>query len=120
MPSHSRAKRIASGWVLISLVNWSYSLVTHGVKATPEINPLPLASAYALRGETERAAAELAEARRLHDGDLFSSIAQVKVTHLTLRGRSWRLRRPRCVTVSEASVYRLLKRSFLLLNSVTR
>jgi TolB-like protein len=30
-----------------------------------------LASAYALRGETERAAAELAEARRLDGGDLF-------------------------------------------------
>jgi hypothetical protein len=30
-----------------------------------------LASAYALRGESERAAAELAEARRLAGGDLF-------------------------------------------------
>jgi adenylate cyclase len=43
--------------------------------------PLPrsrLASAYALRGETERAAAELAEARRLDGGDLFSSIAHLK------------------------------------------
>jgi adenylate cyclase len=37
-----------------------------------------LASAYALRGETERAAAELAEARRLDGGDLFSSIAHLK------------------------------------------
>jgi tetratricopeptide (TPR) repeat protein len=37
-----------------------------------------LASAYALRGETERAAAELAEARRLDGGDLFSSIARLK------------------------------------------
>jgi adenylate cyclase len=37
-----------------------------------------LASAYALRGETERAAAELAEARSLNGGDLFSSIARVK------------------------------------------
>jgi adenylate cyclase len=37
-----------------------------------------LAAAYALRGETERAAAELAEARRLSGGDLFSSIAHVK------------------------------------------
>ena len=37
-----------------------------------------LASAYALRGEMERAAAELAEARRLHSGDLFSSIAHLK------------------------------------------
>jgi hypothetical protein len=37
-----------------------------------------LAAAYALRGETERAAAELAEARRLSGGDLFSSIASLK------------------------------------------
>jgi adenylate cyclase len=37
-----------------------------------------LASAYALRGETERAASELAEARRLSGGDLFSSIAKLK------------------------------------------
>jgi hypothetical protein len=33
---------------------------------------------YALRGEIERAAAELAEARSLNGGDLFSSIAHVK------------------------------------------
>ena len=37
-----------------------------------------LASAYGLRGENERAAAELAEARRLNGGDLFSSIAYLK------------------------------------------
>ena len=37
-----------------------------------------LAAAYALRGETERATAELAEARRLSGGDLFSSIAHLK------------------------------------------
>jgi adenylate cyclase len=37
-----------------------------------------LASAYALRGETERAAAELAEARRLSGDDRFSSIARLK------------------------------------------
>jgi len=37
-----------------------------------------LASAYALRCESERAAAELAEARRLAGGDLFSSIADLK------------------------------------------
>jgi TolB-like protein/DNA-binding winged helix-turn-helix (wHTH) protein/Tfp pilus assembly protein PilF len=36
-----------------------------------------LAAAYALRGESERAAAELAEVRKLN-GDLYSSIAQVK------------------------------------------
>jgi adenylate cyclase len=37
-----------------------------------------LAAAYALRGETERAAAQLAEARRLSGGDLFSSIAHLR------------------------------------------
>jgi tetratricopeptide (TPR) repeat protein len=36
-----------------------------------------LASAYALKGETERAAAELAEARRLSSDDRYSSIARL-------------------------------------------
>jgi predicted Zn-dependent protease len=44
-----------------------------------------LASAYALKGETEPAAAELAEARKLDGGDLFSSIAHLKAH----RWRSW-------------------------------
>ena len=35
-----------------------------------------LASAYALNGEAERAAAELAEARRMSAGDRFSSRAR--------------------------------------------
>jgi adenylate cyclase len=39
-----------------------------------------LASACGLKGETERAAAELAEARRLVGGDLFSSIASLKAS----------------------------------------
>jgi adenylate cyclase len=38
-----------------------------------------LASAYALRGETKRAAAELAEARTVAGQDAFSSIAHLKV-----------------------------------------
>jgi predicted Zn-dependent protease len=37
-----------------------------------------LASAYALKGETERAVAGLAEARRLRGEGSFSSIAQMK------------------------------------------
>jgi hypothetical protein len=37
-----------------------------------------LASAYALRGETERAAAELAEARRLSADGRFTSIARLR------------------------------------------
>jgi len=39
-----------------------------------------LAAAYALRGETERAASELAEARRLSGGERFSSIAHLKAS----------------------------------------
>jgi hypothetical protein len=37
-----------------------------------------LASAYALKGDIERAAAELAEARRLVGDDRYSSIARVR------------------------------------------
>jgi predicted Zn-dependent protease len=37
-----------------------------------------LAAAYGLRGETERAAAELAEARKLRGDDAYSSIARLK------------------------------------------
>jgi adenylate cyclase len=48
--------------------------------ASPEIYwpHASLASAYALKGDKERAAAELAEARKLPGGDLFSSIANLK------------------------------------------
>jgi hypothetical protein len=48
--------------------------------ATPVL-PFPrsrLAAAYALRGETEHAAFELTETRRLDGGDLFSSIPRLK------------------------------------------
>jgi tetratricopeptide (TPR) repeat protein len=39
-----------------------------------------LASAYGLKGESDRAAAELAEARRLFGDDRFSSIARLRTT----------------------------------------
>jgi adenylate cyclase len=42
-----------------------------------------LASAYALKGDTERAAAELAEAHRLTSDDRFSSIARLKAVQPT-------------------------------------
>ena len=47
------------------------------VPAQPFVNAL-LAAAYGLKGETERAAAELAEARRLRGDDAYSSIARLK------------------------------------------
>jgi adenylate cyclase len=48
--------------------------------AVPEHRPLHpwLASAYALRGEPERAAVELAEARRLFGDNRYSSIARLR------------------------------------------
>jgi adenylate cyclase len=48
--------------------------------ANPALAPAhaQLASAYALKGESERAAAELAEARRLTRDDRFSSIARLQ------------------------------------------
>jgi len=39
-----------------------------------------LAAAYALKADTERAAAELAEGRRLNSDDLYSSIARLKAS----------------------------------------
>ena len=40
----------------------------------------PLAAAFALKGETERAAVELAEARRVGRSDRYSSIASLRAT----------------------------------------
>jgi adenylate cyclase len=45
-----------------------------------------LAAAYALRGETERAAAALAEAQRLDNGKIFSSIVRLKAFPGAWRG----------------------------------
>ena len=45
--------------------------------AHPDIRAY-LASAYALAGETDRAAAELAEARRLSADDRYSSLARLR------------------------------------------
>ena len=82
-----RDPRIASFYNLIGTVHLLQSHINEAIvwfeKARRDMPAAPfprsrLASAYALRGETERAAAELAEARRLDGGDLFSSIAHVK------------------------------------------
>jgi len=59
---------------------------TRSVMPTSPIHRSRLAAAYALRGETERAAAELAEARRLSGGDLFSSVANLKAYPGAWRG----------------------------------
>ena len=61
-----------------------------------------LASAYALAGEPERAAAELAEARRLNK-DLFSSIARLKA------GRPWGV--PKTLALFEATYFAGLRKA---------
>ena len=64
-----------------------------------------LAAAYALRGETERAAAELAQARRLSGGDLFSSIARLKA----FPGGWWGA--PKTRTLCEATYFAGLRKT---------
>jgi tetratricopeptide (TPR) repeat protein len=48
-----------------------------------------LASAYALEGDTERAAAELAEARRFSSGDRYASLARVKAAGFSGSRNYW-------------------------------
>jgi len=62
-----------------------------------------LASAYALKGETERAAAELAEARGLSHNDLFSSLAHVKA------GGYWGV--PKTLALYEATYFAGLRKA---------
>jgi hypothetical protein len=63
-----------------------------------------LASAYALRGEPERAAAELAEARRLAGERPFSSIARLKAT-----SHVWEV--PQVQTLAEATYFAGLRKA---------
>jgi predicted Zn-dependent protease len=56
-----------------------------------------LASAYVLKGETDRAATELAEARRLSGEGSFSSIAKIKASGL------WKSLSPKTRGLDEAT-----------------
>jgi len=54
------------------------------LRANPEVGPQPhawLAAAYALNGKTERAATELAEARRLTSDNRYSSISRLRTAY---------------------------------------
>jgi hypothetical protein len=64
--------------LLESRTNEAISWLEKARSALPAA-PLRLASACALKGETERAAAEPAEARRLSPDDRYSSIARLQV-----------------------------------------
>jgi TolB-like protein/class 3 adenylate cyclase len=61
-----------------------------------------LASAYALKGETERAAAELMEAQRLDGEGTYSSIARVRLEASLGQGRATR---PKIRALLEATYY---------------
>jgi len=82
-----RDPRIGWSYSLIGTVHLLQSRIDEAIfwleKARSAVPARPptrsnLAAAYALGGESERATAELAEARRLDGGDLFSSIARLK------------------------------------------
>jgi TolB-like protein/DNA-binding winged helix-turn-helix (wHTH) protein len=79
-------------------------------KAKSDIPAVPnfrsfLSSAYALRGDNERAAVELAEARRLDGGVLFSSIAALK------SGRYWEWGSPKTRALYEATYFAGLRKA---------
>ena len=54
-----------------------YEKARSSIPAAPWLR-IRLAAAYGLKGDTERAAAELAEARRLSPDDRFSSLARLQ------------------------------------------
>jgi tetratricopeptide (TPR) repeat protein len=76
--------RIGEVHLLQSRADKAISWLEKARSANPELQYVHafLASAYALKGETERAAVELAEARRLVGDGSYSSIAHLKAGYL--------------------------------------
>ena len=70
--------------------------------ALPQFRGL-LAAAYALKGETERAAAELAEARKLGGQGFFGSIARIRA------GARWEA--PNIRVLADATLYTGLRKA---------
>jgi adenylate cyclase len=68
-------------------------------------NHIRLTSAYALSGEPERAADELAEARRLSGDDRYSSIARLKAREL------WRSLSPKTRALVDATLFAGLRKA---------
>ena len=79
--------RIGHAHLLQSRIGEAIVWLERGRRAVPELPfvHLLLASACALKGETKRAAVELAEARRLHGGDRYLSVGHVRA----FRGGYW-------------------------------
>jgi TolB-like protein/class 3 adenylate cyclase/Tfp pilus assembly protein PilF len=76
---------------------------TRSAMPTAAFHHRRLAAAYALRGKTERAAAELAEARSLSSDDRYSSIAHLKAS------RSWGV--PKIRALFEATYFAGLRKA---------
>jgi TolB-like protein/Flp pilus assembly protein TadD len=72
---------IGRAHVMEARVDQAVFWLEKALRANPGVGPQPhawLAAAYALNGNTERAAAELGEARRLTSDDRYSSISRLK------------------------------------------
>jgi predicted Zn-dependent protease len=89
-PRHRETSRISYGIKIGEVRIWSHFLQSRTneaivwfekARSANTLRPIVhayLASAYALKGETEHAVAELAEARRLSGDDRYSSIGRLK------------------------------------------
>jgi adenylate cyclase len=101
----SRYHQIGTVHLLQSRTEEAIVWLERGRSAMPSVPPLHswLASAYALKGETQRAAAELAEARRLSGEDSFANITHVKA-------RLWQAA-PKIQALAEATYFAGLRKA---------
>jgi tetratricopeptide (TPR) repeat protein len=97
---------IAQAYLLQSHVDEAIVWLEKARSANPAISyvHLYLASAYALKGESEPAAAELAEARRLVSDDRNSTISRLKAT-----GGYWGV--PKVRALYDATVFAGLRKA---------
>jgi adenylate cyclase len=99
--------RIGQAHLLQSRTNEAILWLEKARSAVPELPFVYtlLASAYGLKGETERAAAELAEARGLRTDDRLSTIANVKAFSV------WRGAAPQVRALAEATYFAGLRKA---------
>jgi adenylate cyclase len=102
--------RIGEAYLLQSRIDQAILWFEKAREANPELPQRHafLASAYALNGEGDRAAAELAEARKLSRDDRFSSLARLKPTGLFGSG-SWGV--PKVSGLFEATYFAGLRKA---------
>jgi tetratricopeptide (TPR) repeat protein len=110
-----RDPRIGNFYNRIGFVNLLQSHPDEAIlwleKARSAVPELPwtrglLAAAYGVKGETERASAELAEVRRLHGGDRWSSITNMKAF-----AGGWGAMSPKIRALSEATYFPGLRKA---------